>query len=109
MQIKDEDLGREIIVREKYNQFYLSTITRLTKTQAISENGGRYRRVDGYVVGGDRWVNDRIEVITPTIQAEIDRKNVENKVYYYSRNKGWRLLSYDQLTRIWEIIEEGTA
>ena len=109
MQIKDEDLGKEVIVRESHGQFYLSTIVRLTKTQAISENGGRYRRSDGYVVGGDRWVNDRIEIITPTIQAEIDRKNVENRVYYYGRNKGWHTLSYDQLTRIGEIIEEGTA
>lgn len=107
MIIKDEDLGKKAIVREKYGGFYLSTIARLTKTQAISENGTRYRRSDGYIVGGDRWANDNIEVMTPTIQAEIDKKDIEKKVCDYIRNNDCRSLTIGQLTRIWTIIEEG--
>ena len=40
----------------------IETVDRLTPTQIILSGGGRYNRVSGDVIGGDRWHRHRISI-----------------------------------------------
>jgi hypothetical protein len=41
------------------------TIARLTQTQIILKNGQRFRKEDGWLVGGDTWATTAIRILTP--------------------------------------------
>lgn len=40
--------------------YTISRVARLTKTQIVLENGSRYRRADGHMVGGDVWTTGMV-------------------------------------------------
>lgn len=49
--------GDQVIVANYFTST-LATVERVTKTQIITINGGRYRRSDGFAVGGGAHIRD---------------------------------------------------
>ena len=49
--------------------YRVEEVTRLTKTQVITAEGGRYRKSDGHTVGAEVWYGSTAFEITETIEV----------------------------------------
>lgn len=69
------------ITNYSYGQISKAVITRVTKTQAIIQRERyeqRFRRDDGFLVGGARFDHSRIKHPTPELDKEWHERKVRN-------------------------------
>lgn len=98
------------VISRAYGERSIATIkvTKLTKTQIVCDNGKRYNRERGTVVGGGggyetfpiRCTKEDIQ----TINAEIRHRNLVYRVLQFDRDK-LKLLSTEDLTQILALME----
>jgi hypothetical protein len=63
-----------------------ATVDRVTKTQIITTTGAKFRRKDGYLVGGDMtWGCESVKELTPELEAqvkaEMQRRKLTDRFY----------------------------
>lgn len=106
--INEGDVIVHKVISRAYGDRSLATIkvVKLTKTQIVCDNGKRYNREKGTVVGGGyetfpvRCTKEDIQ----TINAEIKHRNLIYKVLQFDRDK-LKLLSTEDLTQILALME----
>lgn len=86
----------------------LLLVERLTRTQIITENGTRWRKLDGDEVGGRTGFHSRS--IEPTTSIEIEAIKADHRNYrirsYVKHYEKWNDVSIDGMTAIYKILKE---
>lgn len=99
--IDDLKPGDTVIVSRSHHPSTLSTVVKLTKTQIILSSGSRFRKKDGWGVGGDRWCTDRLEEATPEKVSKIQRMRLAQKL----ATTKWYDLELNTLRKVAEILD----
>lgn len=68
----------DYVLIQKFKE-YIAKVTHITKTQ-IHVNNMKFRKSDGYIIGGDRWNYCRISIPTSHDYHKIKRKLLINKI-----------------------------
>jgi|APSaa5957512622_1039677.scaffolds.fasta_scaffold73419_2 hypothetical protein len=59
----------------------ITRVDRLTRTQIDTTGGGKYRRNNGDMVGGDRtWGCSSVEPLTPKLEASLQARQVRGRL-----------------------------
>ncbi len=79
-------------------------VERLTKTQVILENGSRYRRKDGVLVGNNNYYRSRLRQYTEEAANKIRHRLLVDAVYNAASKDKLKKLSLEQLLKIRDIL-----
>jgi hypothetical protein len=96
-------VGDNVLYSGRYREYFVGTVTRITKTQVIVKINAyenKFRKKDGFVVGGDIWntslIREYDENILETQKKEERRKSLISEI----RNTGLGKLSLEALEGI---------
>lgn len=82
---KQLEVGDKVVVSPSAwnRRDYVATVKRLTKTQIIldTDTVGRFRRKDGWMVGGDQWTRTSLKEHTPKAVDLIKRTLLADKIW----------------------------
>jgi hypothetical protein len=96
--------GDRVIVASGYYGESLATVDRVTATQVVVGNS-KYRKCNGYLVGGDSWSRHRIDEATPERVAKIRRATLAAKL----AGTKWHELSLAELEKVVNLVKECKA
>lgn len=98
--------GDEIVIRGYYGK-YLANVYKVSRTQIITEKGERFRRRNGYKVGGSAWRFACICESSPeemaVVQREIETKRIVGQIRDF---KSWSTINLENLRKVLQIITE---
>lgn len=97
--------GDKVIVRG--HRDYLRKVERVTATQIIDDNGSRFRRKDGGMVGYNGWHSSRLIEYSEAEEQKIVQKEHRSRLLYKISVFDLTRCSIDQLERIVAIYNEG--
>jgi len=94
--------GDEVIVSSSghIRKDYIARIERLTKTQIVLDNGIRYRRKNGIMVGSDRWCSSSLVEYNEKRAEIIDRYRMIELIKFAATPERLGRLSTTRLSRI---------
>ena len=99
------NVGDKVVIDGRYGHQTLTTVERLTKTQIITSKG-KFRRSDGFSVGGDLWARELLREATPERIARIHEKEMRAGIIYKITRLDLHSLSTDKLQQIRDILDE---
>lgn len=107
--LDDLQVGDEVAFKPGYGSqgVYLRKVVRMTATQIATDDGKRFVRRTGREVGGSAYGAGHVNIPNEAAviaAAETRRRNLQ---WHLATALKERHLSYDQLTRIRAIVEEG--
>lgn len=62
-------VGDRVVIRGRYNS-YIHKVSKITKTIIEIEKGNKFKKINGFLIGGGVWNTDHIEELTPEIEKE---------------------------------------
>lgn len=95
--------GDPVITCSGYYGKSKNVVERVTATQVILAGGGKYRKSDGRMVGGDQYSITYITEPTETLLVEIQKKSLCEKL----RRVVWEKVNVDTLVEIFEKAKNG--
>lgn len=104
--LKKLEVGDVVILSYAFNKYSFVKIERFTKTQIVLESTGtKFRRDDGYQVGGSTYYSSILKEATPELISEIKgrqrRKVIIDKINAFNFSKA----GIDHLERILKAME----
>ena len=96
------DVGSEVAVSGSWHSS-IDHIDRVTKSQLILKNGQRFKRVNGYLVGGSAWSSLSINPVTDEIREKLERDNLLYRIGKFDMKK----ISTPKLKIILATLKEG--
>lgn len=97
--LKTLGVGDKVAIEGRLTDVRIVEIERITKLYFIIKEE-KFRRIDGYKIGGDGWNFISIQQITDEIKAKILARHLEVKIH----NGGLRKLSLTKLKNIEQIV-----
>jgi len=94
--------GDEVAFSDRYSSYSIIAIERITKTQILLNNGYKFRKDSGYMVGGNIWNHATMEPVTEKIKNAIKRRNLKIKIGKIE----FKSLSNEKIERILAIVNE---
>lgn len=108
--LQDIEAGDEVAVMHRYRETRILRVARVTKTQIITENGDRWRRSNGYMVGDRNYRRSWIEVAADRHRIEVQHRRLATKIdSILYRLGGTVQLSLATLRTIAEALEADPA
>lgn len=96
--------GDTVIVSKLNLSGVLKTVERITKTQVILSSGSRFRKKDGFEVGGDIWNTYHLEEVTPEKVSKIHYNKEREQLSLKLKCLNWHSLELSTLREVAEII-----
>jgi len=96
--LKEGDL---VLIKFGFNPYNQARIKRTTKTQIIVE-GQRFRRQDGFLVGGDAYTKSHIAKPTPKLLERIRRNKLIDRI----KNLDWTNYSTSLLAQVLSLLSK---
>ena len=100
------EVGDTVILSHGHNRHSLMKIERFTKTQIVLDGISlKFRRDDGYQVGGLAWCMSCLQEAKPERLAEIKQKKLREDIVYKIDESDFRKFDIDHLERILKAME----
>lgn len=93
-------VGDEVALSDNWHEYSIMKVTKVTATQIVTKYG-RYRKKDGFLVGGSGYLRSSICPLTNEIKYKIKKLYLTNKL-----SNVLSKLSYEQIDRIEQVIDE---
>ena len=100
----DLQVGDEVIVIGR-NSKTIQKVTRLS-ANFVTIGRNKYRKIDGYIIGVDRWIRNYITVATPEDVERIKQQDRLDKLVKEVSSISFGSLSIEQLEAIIHIARQ---
>ena len=101
MKTQEFKIGDKVLRHgDRYQNDSIRTVSKITKTQVILNNGNRFRRVDGMIVGGGSWVHIYISPATEGMITKVRHNQEKRRCVKILNNIKWNEYSLNSLTKI---------
>ena len=100
------EVGDTVILSHGHNRHSLMKIERFTKTQIVLDGISlKFRRDDGYQVGGLAWCMSCLREATTEMVAVIKENNLRSDILFRIDSSEFREFDIDHLERILKAME----
>jgi hypothetical protein len=80
MSLENVQPGDTLIIHGLRTPRLFTTVNRLTKTQIVIDNGSKFRRSNGRLIGADIWSSSSVEVPKPGECDEIRQNQLQRRL-----------------------------
>lgn len=99
------EVGDKVIISYGLDR-KIDTVARLTKTQIVLENGDRYNRTSGRLVGKSSWCGSRIREASEEELANLEKELLKKKLVWYLRSYDWERVDVDLLWKVVQLMKK---